>query len=144
MILFVVHWTPRFSPSPGLRRSRRIRRDRDSIATAQREACRDDISQSNWIFKNWTRPLFLLSFITVNKRLDPIQFSIQFYADTLLDRIEQLAFEGTLALGCDLADPNMKGLRRRLLNEAWRVFWQSTENYVEWERDKVSQLSNLA
>lgn len=65
------------------------------------------------------------------------------FPDALLGQIEQLAFEGTLALGCDLADPAMKGPSRRLLNEAWRVFWQSPENYVEWERDMVSQVTNL-
>jgi hypothetical protein len=62
------------------------------------------------------------------------------FPDTLLSRVEQLAFEGALALGCDLAGPDMKGPGRQVLNEAWRLFWRSPADYVEWEQRAVAQL----
>ncbi|MFB3779529.1 MAG: hypothetical protein ACE141_18060 [Bryobacteraceae bacterium] len=58
----------------------------------------------------------------------------------LLSRIERLAFDGTVALECDLASTDMKGPGRLLLNEAWQFFWRSPDTYVDWERLAVNQL----
>ena len=62
------------------------------------------------------------------------------FPDTLVKRIEHLAFDGTLALGCDLVGPDMKGPGRLLLNEAWKVFWRSPPTYVDWEQRAVADL----
>jgi len=62
------------------------------------------------------------------------------FPDVLVSRVERLAFDGTLALGCDLAGPDMKGPGRLLLNEAWKVFWHSPDGYVTWERGAVLKL----
>lgn len=55
----------------------------------------------------------------------------------LVSRVEGLAFEGTRALGCDIVRQEMKGSGRLLLNEAWRVFWRTPREYVEWEQRAV-------
>jgi len=63
------------------------------------------------------------------------------FPEALLRQIESLAFEGTTALGCEFAAPDMKGPGRRLLGEAWEVFWRAPADYVEWERLAVSRLA---
>jgi hypothetical protein len=63
------------------------------------------------------------------------------FPDSLMSQLEHLAFEGTLALGCDVAGPEMKGQGRLLLNEAWRVFWQAPGGYVDWELRAVAKLA---
>jgi hypothetical protein len=65
------------------------------------------------------------------------------FPDSLLRRIERLAFDGALALGCDLARQDMKGPGRQLLNEAWRAFWRSPADYVEWEQQAVTKLQAI-
>ena len=61
------------------------------------------------------------------------------FPDELVSRVVRLAFDGTQALGCDVAGSDMKGSGRLLLNEAWRVFWRSPSEYVEWEQRAVKQ-----
>lgn len=62
------------------------------------------------------------------------------FPDELLRRIEDHAFEGTIALNCHLAQPDLSGPGRQTLNEAWRVFWRSPAGYVGWERVAVGHL----
>lgn len=62
------------------------------------------------------------------------------FPDALMRRVERLAFDGALAPGCDLACTDMKGPGRLLINEAWKVFWRSPGDFVDWEQRSVIQL----
>ena len=59
------------------------------------------------------------------------------FPSELLSRIEHLAFEGSNALSCDMVGREMRGSGRLLLNDAWRVFWKTPREYVEWEQGAV-------
>jgi len=63
------------------------------------------------------------------------------FPDSLLRRIEEQAYNGTVGLGCDCASPTMAGAGRKTLNEAWEVLWQSPKEYVDWERGAVANLA---
>ncbi len=65
------------------------------------------------------------------------------FPDALLKSVEERAYEGVRTLRCELAGPSMEGPGRKLLNEAWNVFWRSPDEYVEWEKNAVAELAKV-
>ncbi len=63
---------------------------------------------------------------------------------SIIEQCAARALEGTKGIGCNLAEPNMQGYIRQLLNEAWQVFWQSPEGYHVWERRQITQIRGSA
>ena len=56
-----------------------------------------------------------------------------------LEMCAALAYEGTKAIGCRIADPQTQDPVYSLLNSAWKRFWQEPTTYAQWEKENVSR-----
>jgi hypothetical protein len=50
------------------------------------------------------------------------------------------SLEGVKGMGCRLADSNANGRIHEILNDAWSVFWQDPQQYLNWEKMKLNEL----
>ena len=64
----------------------------------------------------------------------------QCYPENLLSGIVAAAQEGIRGSGVVVARPDTLVPGVALLNEAWRVFWQTPEDYQVWEAEKLKAL----
>ena len=62
------------------------------------------------------------------------------YPDDLLKTIAEYALLGVKELQCRVATPNTNDVVHDILNEAWTQFWKNPTNYIQWEKQAVSQL----
>jgi len=62
------------------------------------------------------------------------------FAPEILDASERLAFEATESLGCSLARPPITEQGRKLLNEAWGMFWSAPEEFPTWEHTAATAI----
>jgi len=58
----------------------------------------------------------------------------------LLELAAVHAFEGIKFIGCRLANERANGEIHKLLNEAWKIFWQDQSKYRSWEKTKLIEL----
>jgi hypothetical protein len=78
----------------------------------------------------------------------PVEYQYA-YPDTLLNEISKLIFEGLRDSGFALYSKELlvngsKTNIRVMLNEAWRVFWESKpEDYRVWEENRVATLRSV-
>jgi hypothetical protein len=66
------------------------------------------------------------------------------YPDDLLETCVVEALAATREIGCDLVGPTSKGSIRGRLNEAWKIMWRDSGNYLEWERKAVGDMHSGA
>jgi hypothetical protein len=59
---------------------------------------------------------------------------------SLLHLAADLAFAGTKGIGCRIATKDTTGKVHDLLTTAWHKFWNSADEYAQWERDSISLL----
>lgn len=65
------------------------------------------------------------------------------FPDHILEQFAQKAYEATLELKCEIASPETKHPIFLMLNEAWDVFWERPNTYIDWERDAVARLRTI-
>jgi hypothetical protein len=68
----------------------------------------------------------------------------QCYPDTHLGNLLTRAKEGVEGIGVQLADSQKSGQIRALLNQAWRVFWEGSTTFHQWETARISELRSQA
>lgn len=62
------------------------------------------------------------------------------YPDSLLRSLVKEAKDGVEKMSCRIAGPNTADPVHKVLNDAWREFWNSPRSYVQWEEETVQSL----
>lgn len=62
------------------------------------------------------------------------------YPDAQIKAVAHAAKEGVEGIGVVAATSRTEARVRDTLNNAWRVFWQATADFSEWEADEVKRL----
>ena len=65
------------------------------------------------------------------------------FPDPILEMFAQRAYEATLEMKCNIVTPQTDHPIYTLLNEAWDVFWQRPQRYIEWERSARQRLREI-
>ncbi|MFN3852220.1 MAG: hypothetical protein ACK4NY_22485 [Spirosomataceae bacterium] len=63
--------------------------------------------------------------------------------DFFLEDIAVRALQGTKNIGCKIVTPtDNDGIMKKMLNDAWVVFWKDMSSFQEWEEQEVKKLRN--
>lgn len=61
--------------------------------------------------------------------------------ELFLEDIAVRTLHGTKNIGCKVVTPNDNdGIMKRMLNDAWVVFWKDMSNFQEWEEQEIKEL----
>jgi len=62
------------------------------------------------------------------------------YPRKLIMAVEEIAFQGVVAMDCNLASPKAPGHVRGMLNKAWYEFWQEWPSVGDWDKEQTERL----
>jgi hypothetical protein len=82
------------------------------------------------------------SLLRVAGQTEPPDFQ-RYYPDQVLRQCVQAAFDGFTKMGCKPWPGSGDDVVRKVLNDAWRRFWESPEDFVAWEQQAAKTLLSL-
>jgi hypothetical protein len=62
--------------------------------------------------------------------------------DDLLECAVECSLKGTSEIGSRIAHPDVSDNIHRVLNDAWKVFWERPSGYLDWEREQIKTLKS--
>jgi hypothetical protein len=79
------------------------------------------------------------SLLEVAGQTEPPDFQ-RYYPEKILRQCVQVAFDGFTKMGCKPWAGEGDAIVRKTLNDAWRHFWESPKDFVDWERKAAAAL----
>jgi hypothetical protein len=79
------------------------------------------------------------SLLAVADQTEPADFQ-RYYPDKILKQSVEAAYGGFIKIGCRPWPQPTDDTVRKTLNDAWRNFWNSPDDFVAWERATATAL----
>ena len=71
--------------------------------------------------------------LAVAGQMEPADFQ-RYYPDKILRQVVEAAYDGYCKMGCRPWPQPTEDIVRSILNDAWRKFWNSPQDFVAWEK----------